>query len=60
MEIGKSYKVIMAFTYDVYEAKVVCEKVLPKSYRIKHQDGRMELIKKDNIVELKELTPDNL
>ena len=59
MEIGKTYKVIVAFTYDVYEAKVVCVKVLPKSYRVKHQDGRLELIKKDSIVELKELTSDN-
>lgn len=58
MQVGKSYKVIVAFTYDVYEAKVVCEKVLPQSYRVRHQDGRLELIRKDHIVEFKELSPD--
>lgn len=56
MKAGKSYRVVVAFTYDVYEAKVTCMKKLPKSYRVKvWATGDLRLIRMSDLVEAEEI-----
>lgn len=59
MEVGKTYRVVVAFKYDVYETTVLCSEVLPKSYRVRHSDTRqypeVALIRKVDIVECEEI-----
>lgn len=54
MEVGKTYKVIIVFKYDVYESTVKCLEVLPKSYRV-WQGEEIKLIRKSNILKACEI-----
>ncbi len=54
LEPGKHYRVVVALTYDIFEAKVTCVKELAKSYRVMEK-GELYLIKKCNLVEAEEL-----
>ena len=57
MEIGKNYNVVYGLKYDIeYENDVKCIKITPLSYQIERQNGKTGLIKKDSIMELKEVT----
>ena len=53
--IGKFYDIVyLAGKYDIeYESGVKCIKKTPKSYRIERADGTTRLIRKDSIIELK-------
>lgn len=57
MEIGKIYDVVFATgKYEVeYEYSVTCIKITPQSYRVERENGKTRLIKKDLILELKEI-----
>jgi hypothetical protein len=57
MEVGKTYDVVFATgKYEVeYEYSVTCIKITPQSYRVEGKNGKTRLIKKDLIIELKEI-----
>lgn len=56
MKAGKSYRIVVVFTYDVYEAKVICIKKLPKSYRVKmHETGEIKTIRMEHLTEAEEI-----